>query len=183
MKTWMLLFIACVLCVSASGAYAADMKKDAHLHKLQPLFSQAATRWDIPEGLLWAIAKQESSHNPLILNIAGKDVHPKTREAALQMAGDALAAGKSFDVGLMQINSYWIKKLKLSLGDVLDPENNVHIGAWILKQEIKRYGLNWKAIGSYHHPVTRNANRSFDYAQRVLRHWERSLSKKEQNNA
>lgn len=58
-----------------------------------------------PAPLVEAIARQESGLNPLAVNIAGKSYYPATREEAAQLIQRAIAAGQSFDVGKMQINS------------------------------------------------------------------------------
>ena len=99
----------------------------------------------------------------------GKDLYPRKSEDALRLVRTALARGESVDVGLMQINSYWIHKLRLSPDIVLDPFVNLTVGAWILAQELKRYGNNWKGVGSYHTPASRNPVRAKKYAERVYK--------------
>ena len=58
-----------------------------------------------PAPLVEAIARQESGLNPLAINIAGKSYSPATREEAEQLIQKAIAAGLSFDVGMMQTNA------------------------------------------------------------------------------
>ena len=57
----------------------------------------------------------------------------------------------TYDVGLMQINSWWyergLKGLWLRLGD---PCINVAAGAWVLRQCVETYGYTWNAVGCYH---------------------------------
>lgn len=62
-----------------------------------------------------AIALQESGLNPFAVNMAGRSYYPVTREEAEQLIQRAIAAGLSFDIGKMQINSWWIERLTLSL--------------------------------------------------------------------
>ena len=57
-----------------------------------------------PAQLVKAVARQESGLNPLAVNIAGKSYYPTTRKEAERLIREALAAGKSFDVGKMQTN-------------------------------------------------------------------------------
>ena len=102
--------------------------------------------------------------------MAGQSYMPHSREEALEIANRAWAEGCSFDVGLMQINSYWLKRFGLTPEYVIDPERNIIIGAWILSKEIDRYGLTWKAVASYHTPVNRNAERGRKYAAAVIQH-------------
>ncbi|MBQ4133450.1 MAG: lytic transglycosylase domain-containing protein, partial [Desulfovibrionaceae bacterium] len=102
-------------------------------------------------------------------NVTGKSFMPNSKEDALAVANQAWEAGKSFDVGLMQINSQWLRRFSLTPEYVLDPERNIIIGTWILAQEIKRFGLGWKAVASYHTPVNKNAERGRKYATAVIR--------------
>ncbi|EGY27051.1 lytic transglycosylase catalytic domain protein [Desulfovibrio sp. A2] len=53
---------------------------------------------------------------------------------------------------------------------MIEPPANVVIGVWILSQEIKRYGLNWKAVASYHTPLSKNPERGRIYAEYVYHH-------------
>lgn len=95
-------------------------------------FAQAATKYNVNEQLLLAIAKTESGYNSQAIN---------------------RNTNGSYDIGVMQINSihlprlakYGISKTTL-LGDAC---TNVEVGAWILAQNIQRYGYTWKAVGAY----------------------------------
>lgn len=134
------------------------------------LLEKPCAEYAVPKILALAIARQESGWHPWIINIAGKDVRPQSKAEAVRVARAALRAGKSFDVGLMQINSYWIKKYGWPLELVLEPANNAKIGVWILAQEIRRHGLNWKAVAYYHTPLHKNPARGRAYARAVVRH-------------
>lgn len=48
--------------------------------------------------------------------------------------------------------------------DLLEPDTNIRLGIKILRQEIDRHGLNWKAVGAYHSPTP---ERAMQYASRV----------------
>lgn len=57
----------------------------------------------------------------------------------------------TFDIGLMQINSRWIKRLGLDPAKLIsDPCYNAHVGAKILKDCFTKYGDSWEAVGCYH---------------------------------
>lgn len=103
-----------------------------------------------PAQLVEAIALQESGLNPFAVNIAGRSYSPATREKAEQLIQRAIAAGLSFDVGKMQINSWWMERYGIDPLSLLDPATNERWGTWILAEEIARHGLNWKAVGKYH---------------------------------
>ena len=121
-----------------------------------------------PAPLVEAIARQESGLNPLAVNIAGKSYYPATREEAEQLIQKAIVAGLSFDVGKMQINSWWMERYGIDPVSLLDPATNERWGKWILTEEIARHGLNWKAVGKYHSPDLERGRR---YAWLVYRHY------------
>ena len=121
-----------------------------------------------PAQLVEAIALQESGLNPFTVNIAGRSYYPATREKAKQLIQKAIAAGLSFDVGKMQINSWWMERYDIDPLSLLDPAINESWGTWILAEEIARYGLNWKAVGKYHSPDPERGRR---YAWLVYRHY------------
>ena len=121
-----------------------------------------------PPKLIEAIARQESGLNPLAVNVAGKSHYPATKEEAENIIRQAQAAGKSYDVGVMQINSWWIERLGIDSLSLLEPATNEHWGKWILKEEIARHGLNWQAVGKYHSPDPERGRR---YAWLVYYHY------------
>lgn len=129
------------LLTSVPPAHAADV------------FDAACARYGVPKSLVLAIAQTESSLSPWTVNIAGKSFHPRSREEALQLIHAAKARRLSHDIGLMQINNWWLDRLGISPETALEPENNVMLGVWILAGEIRRHGYNWKAVGAYHSPT------------------------------
>lgn len=134
-----------------------------------------------PPALVKAIARQESGLNPLAVNIAGKSYYPTTRGEAERLIREALTAGKSFDVGKMQINNWWMKRYSIDPFCLLDPGVNETWGKKILAEEIASHGLNWQAVGKYHSP---DQERGRQYAWRVYRHYAgQSASTKEAPNA
>jgi len=90
----------------------------------------SAVKYGIHPHVLWAIAATESSFNP----------------AAIGRNKDSL------DIGLMQINSGWLPRLKrfgISRQSLLEPCTSIEVGAWILAHNIHQYGYGWQAIGAY----------------------------------
>ncbi|WP_299239911.1 lytic transglycosylase domain-containing protein [Sulfurihydrogenibium sp.] len=130
----------------------------------QECFFRAAMQYDIPYQLLVAIAKIESGFRPWVINInqngrSVKVINPKSVEEAaiyLQYLHDN---GYNYDVGVGQINVRNIKRLGLRPQQLLDPCNNIMVSAYILKENVLRYGLTWEAIWRY------NGRR--DYAYKV----------------
>jgi len=92
-------------------------------------FEDAGKTSGINPSLLKSIAQIESNLNPKAMN--------KNQNG-------------SIDIGLMQINSFWIKTLGLDSNKLIsDPCYNTMIGAKVLKQCIGRYGYTWEAVGCY----------------------------------
>lgn len=94
-------------------------------------WEEAGARYGISPHLLYAIAKTESSLNPAAIN--------RNKNG-------------SYDLGLMQINSSWFPKLRkfgLDEKHLLDPCTSIHVGAWILAQNMQRLGYSWDAVGAY----------------------------------
>lgn len=87
------------------------------------------------------IIRVESRGNPLAMNVNGVKVQPKLPKTApeiVKAASDWIARGFSVDLGLMQINSANLKKLGLTVEQVLDPCTNIRSGAIILKDGYSR---------------------------------------------
>jgi soluble lytic murein transglycosylase-like protein len=121
----------------------------------------AASAFDLPPGLLYAVAEVESAFNPAAVAHANNGTH---------------------SVGVMQINSSWFAKLAdlgISERALLDPCTNIRVGGWILAQGVRRYGYSWEAIGAYYAGPFDGARRRWrlqhyhGYANRVLEAWQR----------
>ena len=94
-------------------------------------WQEAANRYQVDPALLYAIARTESGLNP----------------AASHRNRDG-----SIDIGLMQINSAWLPDLArhgISARDLWEPCTNIHVGAWVLAQKIRKLGMTWDAVGAY----------------------------------
>lgn len=124
----------------------------------------AAARTGIPEWLLLAVARAESGFNPYAVNVAGKAYHPASKEEAYSIILAAAGAGKSFDVGAMQINSFWFRKFNIPYHYGLDIQNSFLMGAEIIRDEIARNGTNWLSVGFYH---SHTMWRAFRYSEKI----------------
>lgn len=136
----------------------------------EAIFREAAATVGVPVALTQAIAGVESGGSPWALNVAGRGHIYASRDEALAAAWRAEAAGQSFDSGIMQINNWWLRRYGIPLEAVFEPEANILLGAWILKQAIEQDGDVWKGVGRYHSP---DANRGRHYAALVRRALER----------
>lgn len=77
---------------------------------------------------------------------------------AVESRGNPRAVSPVGAIGLMQIDSSWLKKLSrfgISKSDLFDPCTNINVGAWILAHEFKRHGNNWEAVGAYNASCTK----------------------------
>ena len=138
---------------------------------LIPVASQAdildapCSKYGIPKKLALAILIQESKGNPWAVNVAGKSYMPKTKSEALSIIHRN--KDKSLDIGIMQINSQWLRRFNISPEVAIEPKNNVTIGCWILASCIKQHGYGWKAIGAYHSP---KPERQAAYVKLIAKH-------------
>ncbi len=92
-------------------------------------FDEAAREYGLNADLLRGIACVESNSNPSALN------HNRNGTT---------------DLGIMQINSSWIKPLGLNENELLkNPCYNVKTAARILRKCMDKHGYTWEAIGCY----------------------------------
>lgn len=125
---------------------------------------RASAKYRVPAIVIKAIIEMESGGNPLAVNIEGKPYFPQS-----QMEAENLIArnrGRSTDVGLMQVNSFWFKRLNAPQYLGFSECFNINFGTWILAYEIKNHGLNLNAVGRYHSP---DMSKGKPYASEVLR--------------
>lgn len=95
---------------------------------------EASLRYSVPETLIRGIIQVESAGKAHAMNM-----------------GHQTRTG-SYDIGLMQINSSWLKTLKKYNIDeqaLKDPCTNVMVGTWILANHMKENGYDWNGVGSY----------------------------------
>lgn len=172
---FILLFALMVILPSPATAGERLREREA---VVEPYFDEHCARYGVPKYLALAVARQESGMHPWIINVSGKDVRPASGFEALGVATAALKAGRSFDVGIMQVNVYWLKEYNIPLSAALYPRTNIQLGVWILSREIRRHGLTWKAVANYHTPLHRNPERGRNYAASVLNHLKRIMAER-----
>lgn len=108
-------------------------------------FEEAGKKYNISPVLLKSIARVESGLNPKAVN---------------------RNANGSTDMGLMQINSAWLKTLNVTRDDLMnDACLNTMTGAWVLRQCIDRHGYTWEAVGCYN---AYSADKRVNYAWKVF---------------
>ena len=138
------LLLAALLSASAMQAYAArasaEMAYAARASaEMETCFVTVGQASGVSPALLKAIARVESSLNPKAVNATHKN------------------RTGSYDIGLMQINSRWLKKLEVhGITEIAlyDACTSIEVGAWILADLFKRHGVNWEAVGAYNAACT-----------------------------
>lgn len=108
---------------------------------LRECFKLAGKRYEIDPLLIYSIAKNESNFDPFAINVNQNG---------------------SKDIGIMQINSTWfplLSKNGIKESDLVDPCNNIEVGAWILAKAIAENGNNWRAVGAYNAGSTSGVRR------------------------
>jgi hypothetical protein len=109
-------------------------------------FDDAAARYEVSSALLRTIARVESNLNPKAFN--------RNPDGSL-------------DVGLMQINSSWLKSMNVSTSELIDdPCLNTMVGARILRRCVDRHGYTWEAVGCYNAVST---PKKMKYAWKIYR--------------
>lgn len=109
-------------------------------------FEEAASRYHVPAALLWAVAKVESGFNPTAIN---------------------WNRNGSLDYGVMQINSFWLKSIGEDRWKALgDPCFNIHMGAYVMADCLRRYGYTYEGIGCYN---ADSYDKRIRYASKVVK--------------
>jgi hypothetical protein len=84
------------------------------------------------------------------LNVDGKSYYPKTREDAANIISANMSSASNIDIGAMQISLRHHKdKVQCPL-DLLDIENNIRVGAQILRVALDSTDNPIIGIGRYH---------------------------------
>lgn len=109
------------------------------LDQMQDLAQQCAPA--VAAETLLAVAKVESGFNPLAIGVNGSPrvtVRAKSRVEAAAKASALIAAGRSVDLGLTQINSRNLAWLGLTVEAAFDPCRNLAAGARMLRDGYAR---------------------------------------------
>ena len=66
-------------------------------------------------------------------------------------SGNVVSQGGDYglDYGLMQINSRWCRRLGFTEEELLYPSNNLAVGIWIFKENLRRYKNLKFALSAY----------------------------------
>ena len=149
-----------MLTVSPLSSFAED---------LQQLITVAEQDYNIPRGLLTAIARVESGFKPYALNISGKTVVVSSKAEGKAIIEQHLQQSyENIDVGIMQVNYHWHRKNFATLEEMLIPRLNIEYAAKLLSSLYKQYGSWSKAVRYYH---SANPEHHIKYSRKVLISW------------
>lgn len=98
----------------------------------QACWDEAARYHGLDPWLLYAVAYVESTHNPNVISRPNRN--------------------GTYDIGLMQINSIHLPRLAkygINQNTLMDACASTYVGAWIMSENIRRFGWSWEAIAAY----------------------------------
>lgn len=142
-------------------------------------YRQVAQEYDVPAGILFAIALTESGRKaadgqflpyPWSMNIGGHALYFAGRAAADAHLATLLAEGRQPDIGLMQVNWRYHRRMLGDIRQAFDPWLNLRAGARVLRDAYQATGDWWQAVGRYHSGTPKRAEA---YRSRVLRWYAR----------
>jgi len=87
--------------------------------------------WVHPDTIAAVVAVESGGH-PWAIGTPHGAYFPNTHSEAVRVLASSLRSESSVDIGLMQINSQWLPKLRIAPTSLLDPCTNVRVGAAIL---------------------------------------------------
>lgn len=102
------------------------------------LFEKYSAQYNVPKELLIAIAQTESGFDPWATN---KNTNG------------------TFDIGLMQINTVHLPKLRsigLKAQDLYRPDVNIAFSAYILSTCFDKHGFNYRGLNCYNGRIANN---------------------------
>jgi soluble lytic murein transglycosylase-like protein len=150
-----------------------------HALTVPAAYHQVANEYDVPAGILFAIALTESGRKaadgqilpyPWAMNVNGKASYFANRAEAARRLTQLLGEGKQPDIGLMQVNWRYHRRKLGDVSQAFDPWLNLRAGATVLRDAYRATGDWWKAVGRYHSATPKRAKA---YRARVLRWYAR----------
>lgn len=144
-KQIMITLSVIILLVWADSSYAATKAE------ILKMINDAEREYNIPSGLLTAIAKIESNLEKYAVNLNGRSILFKDKDEALKAIRQSIDAGiTNIDIGIAQVNYRWHQQNFSNLEDMLLPRSNIQYAAKLLATLKREYGDWHTAIRRYH---------------------------------
>lgn len=176
-RVCMLVFSA-VICINTdclanigAGIGADDKSREDSYstEQVAELISLAEVKYQIPTGLLTAMAKIESSVRPYALNIGGRSLLNLSKREAATTARRQIDQGvTNIDIGVMQLNWRWHGNQFANVEEMLDVSINVGYAAKLLRVLYERHN-DWHKAVRYYHSATEEHHRK--YSRKVVLCW------------
>jgi hypothetical protein len=168
LKLIMQLLISFSLCLPISNTMATPVNNRDRMG-IRGMIAKAEVEYQIPSGLLSAIAKVESDIKEFAVNVGGKATYANSLAEAVSVVNTQINAGKqNIDLGVMQLNYRWHGSQFKSLEEMLTPKKNIAYAASLLSSLYKQHD-NWQmAIRHYH---SANPKYSSKYSRKVTMAW------------
>lgn len=141
---------AAALLVAAGAASAQSVRLRSDPEPTARCITQAAQAFGVSELPLWVILDVERG----------------------SLGRVSMNSNGTYDIGPMQINSIWLKRLaKYGVTEDGIKNNlcmNIHVATWIFTKELREHGTLVKAIANYHSPTPKYQIRYLGLIQRAL---------------
>ncbi|MDR1488696.1 MAG: transglycosylase SLT domain-containing protein [Holosporales bacterium] len=137
---------------------------------LSEIITRAEQRYEIPKGLLHAIAMVESKMKPYAVNRSKKTYHFSTKKEAKEFIEKSIKNGqRNISIGCLQLlyNAHK-RNFGNSIDNMLDPEKNVNYAAKYLKLLYSKTGSWEKAVKRYHSCISSRASKYYKNVMKIL---------------
>ena len=139
--------------------------------KIEKIIHKIEKKYEIPHGLLAAIAFTESGKSdqvlkklviwPWTVNANGKSYYLQNKAEAIRKVRELKSMGiNMIDVGCMQINLVHHPKAFRSLDEAFSPEKNIEYAAIFLRSMYDRM-KSWEKAASHYHSANSELNKKY----------------------
>lgn len=141
--------------IAALALISFTSEAEASRGACEGAISAAATKYGVPEGILYSVGLTETGRKgslaPYAMNVEGKAYYFDDLDAALEAFERARTGGvKLIDVGCMQINQHFHGEHFTSVEAMFDPRLNVEYAARFLSNLHNRHETWTMAVARYH---------------------------------
>ena len=148
---------------------AFTMSIIANAEDVTLLISEAEKEYNIPKGLLLAIAEVESDLNPHAVGVEGRAITTRSKEESSRAINHHLKSGSTnIDIGVMQVNYHWHGKSFNDIREMLEPSKNVAYAAKLLKTLYDKHHDWQKAVRHYHSATPEHHKK---YSRKIILTW------------